>query len=63
MEENGEATEREALYHESLHHYASLLAQVLLKPRSSKLSHIVSTFMEPSFLHSFGFFPFDSWFS
>lgn len=31
MEENGEATERKAVYHESLHLYASLLAQVLLQ--------------------------------
>lgn len=30
MGENGEAAKGEALYHEGLYHYASLLAQVLL---------------------------------
>lgn len=31
VEEDGKATEREVLYHESLYKYAPLLAQVLLR--------------------------------
>lgn len=42
MEENGEATEREAVYYEGLHLNASTLAQVFLIYIHPHLSLIVS---------------------